>query len=194
VNLQDLLQARSRMTLARMTKAGSRSEKPAVTCGNTCGRYWDRTSDLFGVNQDAAPRLTSGNATTCGNARAVQSSTTRLGAAQRCSALPSAPHLLPTCIAVLVNTERVKLRCTERRQDRLSGKVGGDRSEHVGDLAAVSERSTDARPTQRSNSTGHDRWSRFRAERSSGAPLTGRGRNARAGNPQAGVRMPDWLV
>jgi hypothetical protein len=25
-----------------------------LTCGNIGGRYWDRTSDLFGVNADAA--------------------------------------------------------------------------------------------------------------------------------------------
>jgi hypothetical protein len=27
-----------------------------LTCGNIGGRYWDRTSDLFGVNADAAAR------------------------------------------------------------------------------------------------------------------------------------------
>jgi hypothetical protein len=27
-----------------------------LTCGNAGGRYWDRTSDLFGVNVDASAR------------------------------------------------------------------------------------------------------------------------------------------
>ena len=39
------------MARREMTKAGSHSEKPAVTCENVGGRYWDRTSDLFGVNE-----------------------------------------------------------------------------------------------------------------------------------------------
>ena len=60
------------------------------------GRYWDRTSDLFGVNQDAAPALTCANALTLRN----RGSSTMQPDAFRCSSHRSttrrrAPHLLP---------------------------------------------------------------------------------------------------
>jgi hypothetical protein len=39
------------MAHSETTKAGPCSGKPALTWENVGGRYWDRTSDLFGVNE-----------------------------------------------------------------------------------------------------------------------------------------------
>jgi hypothetical protein len=66
---------------------------------NLCGgRYWDRTSDPFGVNQDAACPSSSGNATTRRNAGAVQSNLMHHSAVQCRSEQRCAPQLLPICI------------------------------------------------------------------------------------------------
>jgi hypothetical protein len=62
------------------------------------GRYWDRTSDLFGVNQDAACPSSSGNATTRRKAGAVQSDLMHQSAVQCRSEQRCAPPLLPKCI------------------------------------------------------------------------------------------------
>ncbi|QKW17212.1 M23 family metallopeptidase [Verrucosispora sp. NA02020] len=54
----------------------------------TCGRYWDRTSDLFGVKQDAAPTLTCGNGNLLVGVGAVECCSARLGAVQGTPLLP----------------------------------------------------------------------------------------------------------
>ena len=59
------------------------------------GRYWDRTSDLFGVKQDAAPTLTCRNEKPQVGAGAVERRCGQLDAVQRHSAPPTAPHVLP---------------------------------------------------------------------------------------------------
>jgi hypothetical protein len=66
-----------------------------LTCINAGGRYWDRTSDLFGVNVDAAGSLTSANTRRCRSAPSVRRSWTPFNAVQRGSERPRAPHLLP---------------------------------------------------------------------------------------------------
>ncbi|MBP1782070.1 hypothetical protein J3R08_001920 [Micromonospora sp. HB375] len=73
-------------------KATSRSREVAF---DLRGRYWDRTSDLFGVKQDAAPTLTCNNENLQVIVGAVERRSVRLAAVQCRSLHPSAPSLLP---------------------------------------------------------------------------------------------------
>jgi hypothetical protein len=66
------------------------------------GRYWDRTSDLFGVNKDAAPALTCAYALTCGNGK--QYDVVRCGSTQF-STVRHGP-VLPVC-SPLIKDEAV---------------------------------------------------------------------------------------
>src|SRR5690606_16160037 len=50
-NFQDLLPDFSQSTVTKTHKAGMRAKKEAVSWDFAGGRYWDRTSDLFGVNE-----------------------------------------------------------------------------------------------------------------------------------------------